>query len=433
MKFYSTKNSANTATFREALLTGMPVDKGLYMPEFIPDLSNIFKQETNLTFQEVALLISSKFIEKEITTNQIQNIIESSITFKAPNYNIYDNIYCLELFHGPTLAFKDFGARFMARCIECFVESLDKEINILVATSGDTGSAVAHGFYDIKGINVTILYPKGRVSNIQEKQLTTLEKNIYALEIDGTFDDCQKLVKTAFLDKSLRNKINLSSANSINIARLIPQSFYYANSYLQLKNKSIPTVFSVPCGNFGNITAGLIAKKMGVPVHKFIAATNLNDVVPNYLKTGEYNPQSSKQTISNAMDVGDPSNLVRIMDLYHSIDNVKKDMVSWSFSEEETSDMILNINNTYNYLIDPHSSVGILGLLKYKDMQSSSMNNIFLGTAHPGKFADVIEPIINHTVELPDRLKKVLSMKKCSVKLNNDYNEFYDYLLTTFQ
>jgi len=433
MKFYSTKNFSNTVTFKEALFTGMPEDRGLYMPECIPDLSKIFNQDAKLTFEEIAFLIACKFVEKELSNNQLQDIIEHSITFKAPNKLIHDNIYCLELFHGPTLAFKDFGARFMARCMECFIEHLDKKINILVATSGDTGSAAAHGFYGVEGINVIILYPRGKVSEIQEKQLTTLDKNIYALEVDGTFDDCQQLVKSAFSDKSLKEKINLSSANSINIARLIPQSFYYAHSYLQLKNKSIPTVFSVPCGNFGNITAGVIAKKMGIPIHQFIAATNLNNVVPNYFETGIYEPKKSIKTLSNAMDVGNPSNMVRIMDIYKTLDNIKNDMMSWSFNEQETSNQILEIHNNYNYTMDPHSSVGILGLLKYIDMQDTEMNNIFLGTAHPGKFPDIIEPIINKSIKLPERLVKVLKMKKRSIPLNNDYDEFNDYLLTTFQ
>ena len=433
MKFYSTKNQSNRVSFQRALLTGIPQDRGLYMPEYIPDFSKIFDQETQLNFQELSLLIASGFLDKELSSNEIQNIIENSITFEAPNHNIYNNLYCLELFHGPTLAFKDFGARFMARCMQYFIGKEEKEINILVATSGDTGSAVAHGFYNTEGINVIILYPKGKVSDIQEKQLTTLDKNIYALEIDGTFDDCQRLVKNAFLDKNLNSKLQLSSANSINIARLIPQSFYYAYSYLQLSNKSIPTIFSVPCGNFGNITAGLIAKKMGVPIDKFIASTNLNDVVPSYINTGNYNPKESVQTISNAMDVGNPSNMARIMDMYDSVDNLRNDMLSWSFNEKKTSDMIQTIYSQNNYLIDPHSAVAALGIFEYEKLDSEIMNKVFLGTAHPGKFSDVVEPIIGKSIDLPKRLERVLSFKKRSMLLNNNYDEFYDYLLTTFQ
>ena len=434
MKFYSTNKDSNEVNFETALLRGMPQDKGLYVPEYIPDISKIFNQGANLTFQEISFLIASSFIKDELSNNEIHNIIESCITFDAPNYHISDNTYCLELFHGPTLAFKDFGARFMARCMERFISNYEKEINILVATSGDTGSAVAHGFYEVEGINVIILYPKGKVSEVQEKQLTTLDKNIYSLEIDGTFDDCQKLVKRAFLDKNLNDNIQLSSANSINIARLIPQSFYYAYSYLQLDNKNIPTIYSIPCGNFGNITAGLMAKKMGVPINRFIASTNLNDVVPNYFKTGDYKPQKSIQTISNAMDVGNPSNMARIMNMYDTLDNLRLDMSCWSFNESETLDMILDVYSKNNYLIDPHSSIALLGLLKDSFLNKNNIKNkIFLGTAHPSKFSDVVEPIIGNSIRLPKRLESVLSLKKRSVFLNNDYDEFYDYLLKTFQ
>ena len=433
MKFYSTKNKSSNVDFQTALITGMPQDNGLYMPEYIPDLSKVFNQEVKLTFQELSLLIASEFIGKELSKNQIQNIIECCINFDSPNYNVSKDLYCLELFHGPTLAFKDFGARFMAKCMGSFIVNSKREINILVATSGDTGSAVANGFYGVEGINVIILYPSGKVSDIQEKQLTTLDKNIYALEINGNFDDCQRLVKKSFLDKEINSKIKLSSANSINIARLIPQSFYYAHSYLQLENKHIPSVYSVPSGNFGNLTAGLIAKKMGVPINKFIASTNLNDVVPKFFDTGSYNPRESIQTISNAMDVGNPSNIERIMYMYESIDKLRIDVCSWSFNEKKTLDLISSIYNNHNYLIDPHTSVALLGLLKYKQSYIDRCNQVFLGTAHPGKFSDVVNPAINDNVKLPERLKRVLSLEKKSILLNNNYNEFYDYLLTTFQ
>ena len=433
MKFYSTNHSVNPVSFRVAIMEGMPKDNGLYMPEHIPDLSKIINQNTNLSFQEISYLISSGFVENCLTNNQLHNIIESSMTFDPPNKQIYDNIYCLELFNGPTLAFKDFGARFMARCMENFIESYDKKLNILVATSGDTGSAVANGFYKVNGINVIILYPKGKVSAIQEKQLTTLDENITAIEVDGSFDDCQNLVKKAFLDIKLNKTINLSSANSINIARLIPQSFYYIYSYMQLKNKKIPTIFSVPSGNFGNITAGLMSKNMGLPINKFIASTNINDVVPKYLETGKLLPQPSKKTISNAMDVGNPSNIERIIDLFKNVPKIKENMLSWSFSEKETASLILDINDRYNYLLDPHSAIGLLGIYKYLQFNSNKSNNVFLGTAHPAKFCDVIEPIINKKVELPNRLSKLLSKEKKSIEIKNDYNEFYDYLIKTFQ
>jgi threonine synthase len=433
MKFYSTNHSVNPVSFSTAIMKGMPEDNGLYMPESIPDLSKIINQNTSLSFQEISYLISSKFVKNCLTNNQLHNIIENSMTFDPPNKRINDNTYCLELFHGPTLAFKDFGARFMARCMENFIGNYDKSLNILVATSGDTGSAVASGFYKVNGINVIILYPKGKVSAIQEKQLTTLEGNITALEIEGSFDDCQNLVKKAFLDRKLNKTINLSSANSINIARLIPQSFYYVYSYMQLKNKKLPTIFSVPSGNFGNITAGLLSKKMGLPVSRFIGSTNINDIVPKYLETGNFLPKVSKKTISNAMDVGNPSNIVRIIDLFKNVPKIKESMLSWSFNEKETSRLILNINKKYNYLLDPHSAIGLLGIYKYLELNHQPSNNIFLGTAHPAKFCDIIENIINRKVELPDRLSKLLSKKKKSIVIKNDYNEFYDYLIKTFQ
>ena len=432
MKYYSTNDKALRMSFKDALFSGMPEDKGLYMPEDIPNLSNYFKGNNNLSFQEIGYLIASQFIDKELSINDLHEIIENSITFDAPNKYIYDSIFCLELFHGPTLAFKDFGARFMARCMEKFIHLNNKMTNILVATSGDTGSAVAHGFYNVEGVNVIILYPKGKVSKIQEKQLTTLDENIYALEIEGTFDDCQRLVKKAFLDKNIKNKINISSANSINIARLIPQSFYYIYSYMQLKDKNKENVFCVPSGNFGNITAGVLAKKMGLPINKFIAATNINDVVPEFFKNNEYNPKPSVATISNAMDVGNPSNMVRIMDIYKTLDNLKNDMLSWSFSDKETKDCIIKTFNLNHCLLDPHSSIGLLGLQKYLKENKGDVNGVFLSTAHPAKFSDILEPIIDKKVELPEILLDTMKKEKKSKILKNDYNEFYDYLIETF-
>ena len=433
MKFYSTNNKDLNEDFRTALFKGMPSDKGLYMPRFLPDLSKLFNKENRMSFQELSFEISKKFLDEDLSKNQIQNIIESCITFDAPNKKIKKNLYCLELFHGPTLAFRDFGARFMAQCMQRLRDNSSNEINILVATSGDTGGAVANGFYDVDGINVIILYPKGKVSEIQEKQLTTLDRNVFALEVDGTFDDCQKLVKKAFLDDKLNEKINLSSANSINIARLIPQSFYYAHSYMQLDNKKLPAIFSVPCGNFGNITAGLLIKKMGLPLDKIIASTNSNDVIPKFLETGKFSPKPSIQTISNAMDVGNPSNIVRIMDLYQTIEKLKMDMISWSFNEIETSNLIKEFFIEKKYLLDPHTSVALLGILKYEKKQSQNFNKIFLGTAHPAKFIDVVEKNINCSIKLPKRLNKLLSLEKKSVLLKNNYDEFYDYLLSSFQ
>ena len=433
MQYYSTNDKALRVSFKDALFSGMPEDKGLYMPKDIPNLSSFFKGNTHLSFQEIGYLIASQFIDQELSINDLHEIIENSITFDAPNKYIYDSIFCLELFHGPTFAFKDFGARFMARCMEKFIRLNNQTTNILVATSGDTGSAVAHGFYDVEGINVIILYPKGKVSQIQEKQLTTLDKNIYAIEIEGTFDDCQKLVKKAFSDKNIKNKINISSANSINIARLIPQSFYYVHSYMQLKDKNKENVFSVPSGNFGNIAAGLLSRKMGLPIDKFIAATNTNDVIPQFFKNNKYNPKPSVTTISNAMDVGNPSNMVRIMDIYKELDNLKNDMESWSFSDNETKNCIIKTFNLNHYLLDPHSSIGLLGIQKYLKKSKSDCNGVFLGTAHPSKFSDILESIINKKVELPETLSNTMKKEKKSKILKNDYNEFYDYLIETFQ
>ena len=412
-------------------MQGMPVDNGLFMPEYIPDHKLLVKGINELSFQDIAYVISKSILSEDFSNSEIEEIIDQSITFDSPLVNIVNNINILELFHGPTLAFKDFGARFMARTMENSVLSNDKELNILVATSGDTGSAVAHGFYNVEGINVIILYPSGKVSNIQEKQLTTLDKNIYALEIKGTFDDCQKLVKQAFLDSDLKSYLDLSSANSINIARLIPQSFYYFNAYAKL-NTDKKVVISVPSGNFGNLTAGMLAKKMGLPLDLFIASTNANKTVPEFLQTKYYSPSESISTISNAMDVGDPSNMKRIMDIYENVDTLKNDLLSFSFSDEETKETVLDIFSNHNYILDPHSAVGLLGLNKFLK-NNSNYEGVFLGTAHPAKFADIIEPIINNKIKIPNNLQESINKKKKSTLLNNDYSDFSDYLLSNFR
>jgi len=432
LKFYSTNNNSLRVTFIDALLSGLSKDGGLYMPENIPDHSNLIKGIENLDIKDISFVIANSFLSNDFITSDIEDIIHNSISFDAPVVNIYDNINILELFHGPTLAFKDFGARFMARTMEKVVQNNDKEINILVATSGDTGSAVANGFYDVEGINVIILYPSGKVSNIQEKQLTTLDKNIFALEVNGTFDDCQALVKKAFLDNNLKSKLEISSANSINIARLIPQTFYYFNAFSKLNNHKLPLVVSVPSGNFGNLTAGIFAKCMGLPIQMFIASTNSNKTVSNYLNTGEYRPHKTIPTISNAMDVGDPSNMKRIINLYNNLDAIKKDLKSFSISDKDTLKIISNILDKHSYLLDPHSAVGLLGLLKYLN-NDSIVNGLFLGTAHPAKFADIIEPEINKSIDIPNQLHKTINKKKNSTLMNNNYNEFSDYLLSKFQ
>ena len=412
-------------------MLGLPNDNGLFMPEEIPDHKKLIKGINELSFKDISYVISESMLSEDFSNSEIEDIIDQSITFDSPLVNIDNNIHILELFHGPTLAFKDFGARFMARTMEKVVSSNDKELNILVATSGDTGSAVANGFYDVEGINVIILYPSGKVSNIQEKQLTTLDKNVYALEVQGTFDDCQKLVKQAFLDDELKKYLDISSANSINIARLIPQSFYYFNAYAKL-NTSRNVAVSVPSGNFGNLTAGILAKKMGLPINQFIASTNANKTVPEYLKTNQYVSSKSIETISNAMDVGNPSNMKRIMDIYVNIENLKNNLVALSFNDENTKEAIKNVFSKNNYLLDPHSAVGFLGLNSFLE-SNSHFEGICLGTAHPAKFADVVEPIVNQKIEMPKELQRVIDKEKKSNLLKNDYNEFSDYLLSNFK
>jgi threonine synthase len=430
MNFYSTNNKKESVTFRTAILQGLANDKGLFMPESIPQLeANFLANLSGLSFQEISFTIAQKFVEDEISNTELDKIINSSISFPATLVKLSDSLSILELFHGPTLAFKDFGARFMARTMEHFLQTESKEITILVATSGDTGSAVANGFLNVKGINVVVLFPKGKVSNIQEKQITTLGNNITALAIDGTFDDCQRLVKTAFVDENLKSIINLSSANSINIGRLIPQSFYYFESFKQL-NAQDKVVYSIPSGNLGNITAGLFAKKMGLPIHKFIAATNANDAFTTYVKTGKFNPRASKITLSNAMDVGDPSNLARIVDLFnHDHSLITGVIFSQSCSDKETLNKIQSIYDDHGYIIDPHGAVGCLALDQYKSDFDNNISGIVLETAHPAKFLDVFSNNLNITPEIPERLAECLHKNSEFENLSNSYEDFKDFLL----
>ncbi len=434
MKYYSTNNKQNLVSFENAVMSGLANDGGLYMPETIPKFEKkFFNSIEKFSFQEIALHAAERFVDNEITDSDLINIISTAVNFPAPLVRLNDNLSILELFHGPTLAFKDFGARFMAKVMEHFVKKKNIELNILVATSGDTGSAVAYGFYDTPGINVFILYPKGKVSVIQEQQLTTLDKNITALEIDGTFDDCQRLVKAAFVDMEISVRKNLSSANSINIARLIPQSFYYIEAYKQLENKSKETIISVPSGNLGNLTAGLIAKKMGLPISKFIGAANNNKVFPEYIKSGEFIPQPSVQTLSNAMDVGNPSNLVRIMELYsNSISRIQNEIYSESFDDNATRYGIKEMHDKFGYIIDPHGAVGYLALQSYVGKKNiTDYNGIVLETAHPGKFKDVIEEELKINVEIPHRLAVCLTKQKKSISLSKNYNEFKEFIISS--
>lgn len=434
MKYYSTNKSTPEVTLKEAVIKGLAADNGLFMPERINKLEPAFFDNIhNLSFQEIAFEVALKLFEDDIEPSTLKTIVYDTLQFDCPLVKVSDNIYSLELFHGPTLAFKDVGARFMARLLSHFMTNREKQINVLVATSGDTGSAVANGFLGVEGIHVYVLYPKGKVSKIQESQFTTLEQNITALEVEGTFDDCQHLVKSAFLDKELNDKLVLTSANSINVARFLPQSFYYFNAYAQLQktgalnNKSL--VFSVPSGNLGNITAGLFAKEMGLPVHQFIAANNDNRFVYDYLKDGNNRPRPSIETIANAMDVGAPSNFARILDLYNdSHAEISQVIKSYTYSDDEIRETIKRVYNQYHYLCDPHGACGFQSLEEYLN---EDQVGVFLETAHPAKFLETVEEIVGDgEVKIPNKLLDFMKGEKKSVELDNQFTTFKDYLLT---
>ncbi|PHQ56284.1 MAG: threonine synthase [Lutibacter sp.] len=430
MQYYSLNKKAPNVSFKDAVIKGLAPDKGLYFPKSITPFENDFFDTIEyFTNSEIAFEVIKQFIGNEIPENELKQLISETLNFDFPIVPIEENISTLELFHGPTMAFKDVGARFMARCLGYFNE-LDNtsKVIVLVATSGDTGGAVASGFLGVKGVDVVILYPSGKVSAVQEKQLTTLGKNITALEVNGTFDDCQTMVKKAFLDEELISNKNLTSANSINVARWLPQMFYFFFAYKQIKNKKKEFVFSIPSGNFGNICAGIMAQQLGLPVKHFIASTNVNDIIPNYLETGIYTPKPSKQTISNAMDVGDPSNFVRIKEIFKNDDSKLKELLSsYSFTDTETREAIKSIKINANYIADPHGAVGYLGLKKY--LSKNELQGIFLETAHPVKFLDVVEPIINETLELPIQIQEIIDKKKESIHITS-YNELKQLLLT---
>lgn len=433
MLLYSTRDKNIKVNFKEAIHKGLAEDGGLYLPVDIPILSpSFFEAIPFMSFHEIAFEVVSQLISDEIELVSLNKIIEDTLSFDVPLVHLHDNIHSLELFHGPTLAFKDIGARFMARCMSFFNEHNSTEVDILVATSGDTGSAVANGFYKIPGIRVHVLYPKGKVSKIQEMQLTTLGENINALEVDGNFDDCQALVKAAFIDNDIRKNRALSSGNSINIARLIPQSFYYHYAYAQLK-KNKPVVFSVPSGNFGNLCGGIIAKRMGLPVLQFITATNINDIVPQYLKTGLFESRPSVSTISNAMDVGDPSNFERMLDLYsHSYEHIKEDISGCSFDDAETRNTIRSVYNEYAYLLDPHGAIAYMGLMEYQK-EIGEYDAVFLETAHPSKFIDVVEETLEQKIPLHSTLEDALKGTKKTIEIKNDINDLKNYLLGSDQ
>ncbi len=438
MQYYSTNNSALQVTLEEAVIKGLAEDKGLFMPEKINPLPDeFFEIIGTLSFQEIALEVAKAFFREDIEADALEKIVNETLNFDTPLVEVETNIYSLELFHGPTLAFKDVGARFMSRVLAYFINQKEKKekINLLVATSGDTGSAVANGFLGVDGIHVYVLYPKGLVSKIQESQFTSLGQNITALEVDGTFDDCQRLVKSAFLDKELNEKMRLTSANSINVARFLPQAFYYFYAFSQLRSmnpkltiEELETVVCVPSGNFGNITAGLFAKKMGLPIKRFIAANNRNDIFLEYLQSGIYTPKSSVATIANAMDVGDPSNFVRILDLYnHSHAEIAAEISGTSYSDDEIADGIRACLSDNNYLLDPHGACGYLAL---KSSLKEDEKGIFLETAHPAKFAETVSEIIGKEVKIPQKLQEFMKGKKQSVELGRDFEGFKAFLLS---
>ena len=426
MNYYSLNNTSPKVSFRNAVVNGIAPDRGLYFPETITSLSDDFiKNISEYSNQEIAFEVIQQFVGNEIPASTLKEIIAETVSFDFPMVPINDSIASLELFHGPTMAFKDVGAKFMAKCLEYFNQNNEDKVTVLVATSGDTGGAVANGFLEAKGVDVVILYPSGKVSEIQEKQLTTLGKNITALEVDGVFDDCQEMVKTAFLDTEITKK--LTSANSINVARWLPQMFYFFFAYKELHSQNKEIIFSVPSGNFGNICAGIMAQKLGLPIKHFIASTNINDTIPNYLRDGNYNPKPSKATISNAMDVGNPSNFIRIQELFNNdLDTLKKAFSSYSFTDDETRAIMKEIYSETKYVADPHGAVGYLGLKKYG--LSKNELGIFLETAHPVKFLDVVESTLPIKVEIPEQIKKVIDKKKVAIKIAN-YSDLKDFLI----
>jgi threonine synthase len=430
MFYYSTNKQSDKADFREATIKGQAPDKGLYFPEYLPQLpADFIKNINNFSKEEIALTAIKPFVGNTIPEDILSNIVAETVNFDFPLVPVTDNISSLELFHGPTLAFKDVGARFMSRCLGYFVQNNDKEVTVLVATSGDTGGAVASGFYDIEGINVVILYPSGKVSSVQELQLTTLGKNIEAIEIDGNFDDCQQLAKQAFADEELNKQKFLTSANSINVARWLPQQFYYFYAYQQWQDKNSLPVICVPSGNFGNICAGLVAHLSGLPVKHFIAAVNANESVHQYLETGNYQHANAIATLSNAMDVGNPSNFIRILELFkHEHPEIKNCISSFSISDEETIASLKKTLKEHNYLLDPHGAVAFASLTKYLATHTAT-KGIILETAHPVKFYDVVEPITGEKVKTPEAIKALLNLKKESVKMQADYDLFKEYLL----
>ena len=433
MKYYSTNKKINGISLQNAVVKGLAEDKGLFMPDTIKKLpKSFFDKIDTMSFQEIAYTVADAFFGEDVEADALKKIVYETLNFDVPLVHVIDNIYSLELYLGPTLAFKDVGGRFMSRLLGYFIQKeSEKDVNVLVATSGDTGSAVANGFLGVKGIHVYVLYPKGLVSPIQECQFTTLGQNITALEVDGTFDDCQRLVKSAFMDADLNAKLKLTSANSINVARFLPQAFYYFYAYAQLKKmgQAKDVVICVPSGNFGNITAGLFAKKMGLPIKRFIAANNRNDIFFQYLQTGEYSPRPSVSTIANAMDVGDPSNFTRVLDLYKgSHKAICEEISGATYTDNQIAETLKACYRENNYLLDPHGACGYRAL---KEKLQANENGVFLETAHPAKFLETVEQIIGEKVEIPQKLQEFMKGKKESISISKEFESFKKYLLNT--
>lgn len=431
MNYYSTNGKAPIASLEKAVVKGLAEDKGLYMPERIKPLpQSFFDNIENMTFQEIAYTVADAFFGEDVPADDLKKIVYDTLAFDVPAVKVTDSIYSLELFHGPTLAFKDVGARFMARLLQYFLKREGKgQVNVLVATSGDTGSAVANGFLGVDGIHVYVLYPKGKVSPIQECQFTTLGQNITAVEVDGVFDDCQALVKSAFMDADLNAHMKLTSANSINVARFLPQSFYYFYAYAQMKKKGLANqlVVCVPSGNFGNICSALFGKKMGLPIKRFIAANNANDIFYKYLQTGQYNPKPSVQTIANAMDVGDPSNFARIYDLYgKSHEAICADISGATYSNDEIAETIREVEAATGYVCDPHGACGFRAL---KEGLRAGETGVFLETAHPAKFKDTVDAILGKSIDIPAKLQAFMKGTKQSVPMSKEFADFKQFLL----
>ncbi|WP_373492985.1 threonine synthase [Aquiflexum sp.] len=430
MNFYSTNNPTHIVSLKEAVVKGLAPDQGLYMPVEIPVMPKAFFDKLpEMTFKEIGYEVIGKLFSEELSNEQIRELVDHTLAFDAPLVQVEDGIYSLELFHGPTLAFKDFGARFCSKLMSILMEGESRKVRVLVATSGDTGSAVANGFFKVDGVEVIVLYPKGKVSELQEKQFTTLGENVISVEVDGVFDDCQTLVKQAFLDKELNDKMLLTSANSINVARWIPQCLYYFYAISRLPKSDKKIAVSVPSGNFGNLGAGILAERMGLPISQFIASTNINKVVPDYLEGGPFASKPSIGTISNSMDVGNPSNFYRLLALYGNDKKLFRQKVKgFYFEDQDTRNAMVKIKDASGYILDPHGAVGYLGLRNFMKMNPGEYLGIFLETAHPAKFKSVVDKTLGIDLPIPDRLKEFMKGEKQSMSMGNDFGEFKEFL-----